>query len=343
MQFKKQAHTSAGHRKVIERRRVLAVTLAVAFLAAPLVVKAQPAGRVPRIGILGFSRPATAASNQVDPIRQGLRELGYVEGQNIIIEERWAGERVERLPNLAAELVRLRPDVIVSWGNASVAALKQATQTIPIVAASFGDPVVSGFVTSLARPGGNITGLSTASEDMSAKWLQLLKETVPNLSRVAVLWVPGRNRTHRQGIERAAQALGVTSQFLEVGGRDDITRAFATLTKARAEAFIVMPDNVTAAHRRLIVELAATNRLAGMYPFPVFVEDGGLISYGADLVEMSRRSATYVDKILKGAKPADLPVEQPTKFRLVINLKTAKVLGLAIPQSLLLRTDEVIQ
>jgi len=329
--------------EMIDRRRVLAVTLAFALLAAPFATEAQQTGSVPRVGYLAVSPPGSQAEPGLDAFRQGLRELGYVEGQNIIIEVRWVDEKVERLPDVAAELVRRRPSVIVSQGNAVVAALKQATQTIPIVAAVFGNPLGSGLVASLARPGGNITGLSTATEEMNAKWLQLLKETVPSLSRVAVLWVPGRHRAHRQRIEGAAQTLGVTAQFLEVGGRDEVTRAFAALTRGRNGALIVVPDNVTVAHRRLIVDLAAKNRLPGMYPFPAFVVDGGLMSYGANTTDMVRRSATYVDKILKGAKPADLPVEQPTKFWLVINLKTAKALGLTIPPSVLQRADEVIQ
>ena len=328
---------------MIDSRWMLAVTLALASISAPSATEAQQPGKVSRVGYLSLSAPGSQDRLRLDAFRQGLRELGYVEGQNIIVEVRGAGEKVERLSELAAELVRLRPDVIVSAGNQSVAALKQATRTIPIVAAAFGDPVGSGFVASLARPGGNVTGLSTASEDTSAKWLQLLKETVPHLSRVAVLWVPERNRAHRQGIESAARALGVTAQFLEVGGRADVTRAFGVLTEARADALIALLDNATIIHRQLIIDLAARKRLPSMFPFPVFVEDGGLMCYGPDLSDMSRRSATYVDKILRGAKPADLPVEQPTKFRLVINLKTAKAFGLAIPLSVLQRADEVIR
>jgi ABC-type uncharacterized transport system substrate-binding protein len=319
----------------------LAVLLAVSLTLAPLAAQGQQAGSVPRVVYLAL--PGSQAQLDLDALRQGLRELGYAEGQNIIIEVRWVNAKVERLPDVAAELVRRRPNVIVSEGNAVVAALKQATQTIPIVAAVFGNPVESGLVASLAKPGGNITGLSTASEEMSAKWLQLLKETVPNLSRVAVLWVPGRHRAHRQRIEGAAQTLGVTAQFLEVGGRDDVTRAFAALTRGRTGGLLVVPDNVTVALQRLIVDLATKNRLPGIYPFPAFVEDGGLMSYGANTTDMVRRAAIYVDKILKGAKPADLPVEQPTKFELVVNLKTAKALGLTIPPSVLGRADQVIE
>ena len=326
-------------------RREFIGTLAGGLVAAPLAAEAQQRGKVPRVGYLAGSRSDSQAERRLDAFRQGLRELGYVEGQNIIIEERWADEKVERLPNLAAELVQRTPDVIVSSGNAAVAALKQATQTIPIVVGVFGDPVGSGFIASLARPGGNITGLSNNAEEMNPKWLELLKEAVPRLSRVAVLWGPSTPSHHiiRQGIESTGQTLGVTAQFLEVGGRDDVTRAFIALTRARAGALIALPQAETNAHRRLIMDLAAKNRLPGMYPFRNFVEEGGLMSYGPNTLDMFRRAATYVDKILKGAKPADLPVEQPTKFELVINLKTAKALGLTIPPSLLQRADEVIQ
>jgi putative ABC transport system substrate-binding protein len=329
----------------VTTRRAFIGTLAGGLLAAPLAAEAQQRGKVPRVGYLAGSRSDSQAQRRLDAFRQGLRELGYVEGQNITIEERWADEKVERLPNLAAELVQRTPDVIVSSGNAAVAALKQATQTIPIVVGVFGDPVGSGFIASLARPGGNITGLSNNAEEMNPKWLELLKEVVPRLSRVAVLWGPSTPSHHiiRQGIESTGQTLGVTAQFLEVGGRDDVTRAFAALTRARAGALIALPQAETNAHRRLIMDLAAKNRLPGMYPFRNFVEEGGLMSYGPNTLDMFRRAATYVDKILKGAKPADLPVEQPTKFELVINLKTAKALGLTIPPSLLQRADEVIQ
>ena len=327
------------------KRRIFLRGSIVALLSAPLAVRAQQPGRVYRVAYLSAAFPGPLALRGFDACRQALRELGYVEGQNIIIEARWADGKVERLHDLAAELVRRRPDVIVSQGNVAVGALKQATRDIPIVVVAFGDPVASGFIASLARPGANITGFSNDSEEMNTKWLELLKETVPTLSRVAILWTPSNqpHRRLRQGIESATQRLGVTTQFLAVEGRDDIPRAFTALTRARAGALIVLPGAAGGADVRLIVDLTVKNRLPAMYPFPVYAEEGGLMAYGPNTREMGRRAAGYVDKILKGAKPADLPVEQPTKFELVINLKTAKALGLTIPQSILLRADQVLE
>jgi putative ABC transport system substrate-binding protein len=321
----------------------LAIVVALSLLA-PFVLEAQPATKVWRIGYLG-PVSSSAGSRLLESFRQGLRERGYVEGQNILIEYRWADGRPDRFPALAAELSQLGVDVIVTYNNPAVAALQQATRTIPIVVANMGDPVGSGFVTSLARPGGNITGYSGLSEELSRKWVELLREAIPKISRVAVLTVsktPAADTQWRE-IQEAAKALQVIPQRYEVAGPDEIERTFVSIIKGRAQGLIVLPHAVTNARRTQIVKLAAEHRLPGMYPDSQYVEAGGLISYAANFADLHRRAASVVDKILKGAKPADLPVEQPTKFELVINLKTAKALGLTIPQSVLLRADQVIQ
>ena len=325
-------------------RAVLSVTLALGVLGTPLAAEAQQPPKIPRIGYLAPFSPS-AGARFIESFRQGLRELGYVEGQNIFIDYRWGEGSPNRFAPLAAELVQLKVDVIVTSSNAAVAALQQATRTIPIVVATMGDPVGSGFVASLARPGGNITGFSTQSEELGGKWIALLKEAAPKVSRVAVLAVSETPaaRTIWTEIQVAAKALKVTPQRQEVAGPDEIEHAFASLIKGRARGLIVLPHAVTTGNRTQIVGFAAKNRLPGMYPDRLFVEAGGLLSYGANFSDLNRRAARLVDKILKGAKPADLPVEQPTKFELVINLKTAKGLGLTIPQSVLLRADEVIQ
>jgi putative ABC transport system substrate-binding protein len=283
-----------------------------------------------------------------DAFLQGLRDLGYVEGRNVVIEYRFAEGKLERYPALAAELVALKVDVIVAPITPAALAAKQATKTIPIVFVAVGDPITDGLVTSLARPGGNVTGLSLLFPELVGKCLEELKQAVPGVSRVAVLWQPGAvgERTEKdmlKGAEVAARALGVRLQFVEARGPADLDRAFSDITKARAGALTVLPGNMFFSERRRLVDLAAKNRLPAVYPLREFVDAGGLMSYGASNADMFRRAATYVDKILKGAKPADLPVEQPTKFELVINLKAAKVLGLTIPQSLLGRADEVVQ
>jgi putative ABC transport system substrate-binding protein len=318
----------------IDRRRFIsAVTFS--LLAAPLAVEAQPAGKVPRIGFLvAASASDSAYARLIEAFRQGLRDLGYVEGRNIVIEYRYAGEKYERLPALAAELVRLKVDVIVSHGTPGPLAAKQATSAIPIVMTSAGDPVGSGLVSSLVRPGGNVTGLSLMVPELGGKRLQLLKEILPGLSRVAVLWnaaVPYASLVARE-TEATATMLGVQLQSLVVRGPDDF-----------AGALTAVEDPLTITKRTQIVDFAAKSRLPAIYGVKEFVDAGGLMSYGANLADLYRRAATYVDKILKGAKPADLPVQQPTKFEFVINLKTAKALGLTIPPSVLLRADEVIQ
>ncbi len=330
-------------------RRTFLATMAVSLLVAPHAAEGQPAGKIARIGILLTVSPELLLSRALlDAFRQGLRERGYVEGQNIVIEYRSAQGRVERFPELAAELVRLKVDVIVAGATPAALAAKQLTTTIPIVAAVMADPVRDGLVTSLARPGGNVTGLTFLAPGLVAKRLQLLKEAVPGVSRVAALWHSGAfgEHTMRETLnetEVAAQALGVQLQLLEASSPDDFDKAFSAMTRNRASALIVFPSAMFYTEHRRLVDLAAKHRLPVMYAFREAVDAGGLMAYGASIPDLIRRAATYVDKILKGAKPADLPVEQPTKFELVINLKTARGLGLTIPPSLLVRADEVIE
>src|SRR5712692_1525732 len=319
-------------------------TLAGFLLVVPLAAEAQAPAKVPRIGFLS-ARPPTDNPYFIESFRQGLRELGYVEGQNIAIEYRFAEGRPERLPALAAELVRLKVDVIVAGGPPAPAAAKQATGTIPIVFAVAADPVAVGLVASLARPGGNITGLASISGEIVGKQLELFKEVAPKVSRVAVLQNPS-NDTHPHTLrqaEGAARALGVQLHIVEARTPPEIDAAFAAMRSQRAGGVLVLRDPLFLTHRTQIAALAAKNRLPAVYGFKEEAEAGGLMAYGASVPLMYRRAATYVDKILRGAKPADLPVEQPTKFELVINLKTAKALGLTIPQSVLRRADEVIQ
>jgi len=291
----------------------------------------------------------TLSPGTKEAFRQGLRDLGYVVGSNVVIEYRDAAGKADRFPALAAELVALQVDVIVRAGSTpSALAAKRATRTIPVVFVATGDPVGSGLVTSLARPGGNITGPSSLTPALAGKCLELLKQTVPGVSRVAVLWQPGgmgerSEKDMLQGAEVAAQALGVRLHFAEAKGPADFDRVFSEMTGARASALTVLPSVVFSAERRRLVELAAKNRLPAVYPWREAVDAGGLMSYGPNNADLFRRAATYVDKILKGAKPADLPVEQPTKFELVVNLKAAKALGLTIPPSVLVRADEIIQ
>ena len=329
----------------MDRRAFLAGT-GVVLLASPLAAEAQQAAKVPRIGYL--STNLAANPHLPEAFRQGLRDLGYVEGRNLVIEYRDAEGKLERLPALAAELVALKVDVIVTSTTVGVLAAKQATKTLAIVFAAVGDPVASGLVTSLARPDGNVTGLSALSPELIGKCLELLKQAVPRVSRVAALWEPGvlGERTDKdmlKGADVAARALGVRLQVVEVRGPADFDRAFSDMTRARAGALIVLGGTMFIIEHRRLADLAAKNRLPAVYPLRQFVDAGGLMAYGPNVADLYRRAATYVDKILKGAKPGDLPVEQPTKFELVINLKTAKTLGLTVPQSLLLRADEVIQ
>jgi ABC-type uncharacterized transport system substrate-binding protein len=330
--------------KSISVFRVLISVLCALLFVLCFSVEAQQPAKMPRIGYLGAFTPSASAP-LLDAFRQGLREIGYVEGRNIFIDYRWAEGTPDRFPALVGALINLRVDVIVTQSNAAVAALQQATRTITIVVAGMGDPIESGFVASLARPGGNITGFSNQAEEYAGKWIELLREAVPKISRVAVLAVAqtASHRTYWAQIQAAAQALRVTPQRQEVAGPDEIDHAFANLIKGRPQGLIVLPHAVTIERRTQIVDLSAKNRLAGMYPFSLFVEAGGLMSYGTNLADLHRRAATYVDKILKGAKPADLPVEQPIKFDLIINLKAAKQIGLTIPPNVLARADKVIK
>ena len=327
-------------------RRTFIGTLAGGLVAAPLAAEAQPASKVYRIGFLGLSSPAGYAAN-LRAFRQGLRDLGYEEGKNISIEYRWAEERNERLPALAAELVRLNPDVLVTHATPGIRAAQQATSTIPIIMGTSADPVRLGFVKSLARPGGNTTGVASQLIDLAAKRLELLKEAVPNLRQVAVLSNLA-NAAAREAVretEVAARKLGVRVWSFEVKTEPtELETVFTTILRERPDGLIVIPDSLVIGPRNArITEFAARNRLPAMGGERRFAADGGLISYGGDFSEGWRLAARYVDRILKGAKPADLPVEQPTNFELVINLRAAKALGLTIPQSLLQRADQMIE
>ncbi len=319
----------------------LILLLAPGVIVVPLAAEAQEAGKVARIGMLSLG---STHGPFVESFKQGLRELGYIEGRNISIEYRWAEGRDERLPGLAADLVRLKVDVIVASSQAAVAA-RQATSAIPIVMPIITDPVGLGLVASLARPGANATGFATQNDELPGKWMELLKETLPRLSHVAVVWDPAYGGgVQLKASEAAARFLGVRLQPLKVERPDDFATAFAELQKNRPEALIVSSSALFFAHRSRLVEFAAQHRLPTIYHQSEFVVgSGGLMSYGADFRDLLRRSATYVDKILRGAKPGNLPVEQPTKFELVINMKTAKTLGLTIPPSLRARADQIIE
>ena len=328
-------------------RRTFLTTIAGGLLAAPLAAEAQQPAKVDRIAYLSPNLGSTPHLR--DAFLQGLRELGYVERRNVMIEYRDAEGKLERLPALAAEVVALKVDVIFVGGGTRVAlAAMQATKTIPIVFTGVGDPVESGLVTNLARPGGNVTGFSSLGPELVGKRLELLKQAVPGVDRVAVLWLPGAlgERTDKDmltGADVAARALGVRLQFVEARGPAEFARAFSDMNSARAGALTVLPSNRFLREHRRLVDLAAENRLPAVYTSREFVDAGGLMSYGPNVADLFRRAATSVDKILKGAKAGDLPVEQPTKFDLVINLKTAKALGLTVPPSILQRADQVIE
>jgi putative ABC transport system substrate-binding protein len=332
---------------VISRRRfitglVIALTPPGATASAQ-EYKAQQAAKIARVGWLARAEVNIATR---DAFLQGLRDLGYIEGRNVVIEYRDAEGKLDRLPALAAELVATKVDVIVAPSTVAALAAKQATSTVPIVSVSV--PVPSTLAASLAQPGGNVTGLAFFSPELVGKCLEQLTQAVPGLSRVAVLWQPGGHgeRTERDMLKRievAARALAVRFQFVEARGPEDFGRAFSDMTRARADALTVLPSNMFFSEHRRLVDLAARHRLPAVYPWREFVDAGGLVSYGLNVADLHRRAAVYVDKILKGANPANLPVEQPTKFELLINLKTAKALGLTIPQSVLARADQVIE
>jgi len=323
----------------------LAVVLAVSLSLAPLAAEGQSAAKHPRVGYLGTGS-ASADAQLHEAFREGLREHGWIDGQNLVIEYRWPEGRLDRLPDLAAELVRQNVDVIFAPSTASTVAAKNATKTIPIVMAMVGDPVGRGIITSLARPGGNVTGLSFGvGLGFIGKQLELIKEVVPKLSRVAVLGNPGepQHKSQVSEAEGASRTLGLTLQVLQARSPNEFDRAFAAMVQNRAGALLVLSGPVYVLHRGQLADLAAKRRLPAIYNFREFADAGGLLAYGPNIRGFWRRAATYVDKILKGAKPADLPVEQPTKFDLLINLRTARTLGLTLPPSLLLQADQLIE
>jgi putative ABC transport system substrate-binding protein len=323
-------------------RRAFIGRVAGGLLTAPLAARAQQLGKIYRIGILE-PIPATQNAANLDALRKGLRDLGYIEGRNLIIEYRSADGRAERFPDLASELVRLKVDLIVTRGTPAAKAAKHATGTIPVVMATMGDP--RAIVASFAQPGGNITGVTTFSTELTGKRIELLKELVPSLSRVALLHNMGNPAAPPEWEETktAARSLGLQAELLDVRGQDDLGRAFELAVRQHVDTLLIGFDGLTQMHQQTIVDLVARNRLPAVYPAREFVEAGGLIAYAVNYPDLYLRFASFVDKIFKGAKPAELPVQQPTKFELVINLKTAKVLGLTIPQSVLLRADELIQ
>jgi putative ABC transport system substrate-binding protein len=320
------------------------ILVAAMLFALCVSAQAQQAKKVPRMGFLGGNSPSIISA-RVDAFRQGLRDLGYIEGENILPEYRWAEGKADRLPDLAAELVRLKVEIIVTQGTQATLAAKQATNTIPIVTVGAGDLVGEGLVASLARPGGNVTGATNIDPDLSAKRLELLKETFPKLSRVAVLYHggPGGDHEELKETQTAALTLGIQIQPLQVKDPSQFLDTYAAMKKKQAAALIIFHGTFTGFHRRQLVELAIKNRLPTMCGEPDWSAAGGLISYGHDRRDQWRRAAYFVDKILKGAKPADLPVEQPKKFELVINLTTAKQIGLTIPPNVLARADKVIK
>lgn len=326
-------------------RRHFAVAIA-ALLGQCLTARAGQTGKLARIGFLVSD--VASDPRAPDAFRHGLRQLGYVEGQNLSIEFRSAEGMFARLPALAAELIARQVDVIVASSTPAAIAAKQASAVIPVVFIGVGDPVTSGLVANLARPGGNVTGLSVLSTELVGKWLELLRQTVPGVSRVAILWQPGAmdERTERAmftGAEAAARTLGLRVWFVAARGPADLERSFADITKEHADALAIRPAPMFLSERKRLVDLAARNRLPAVYAWREFAEAGGLLAYGPNLAALNQRAASYVDKILKGAKPNDLPVEQPAKFDLVVNIKTAKELGIPIAQTVLLRADSIIQ
>jgi putative tryptophan/tyrosine transport system substrate-binding protein len=340
-----ESRLSSNPKSKIQNRKLVGIAaLGAAFAFCGTVATAQQPTKIPRIGYLGNSSPALER-DFVDAFRQGLRDLGYAEGHNILIEYRWAEGSYDRFPEFAAELVRLKVDVFLTAGTPGALAAKRATETIPIVMAVSGDAVGTGLVQSLARPGGNITGLTRMTRDLDGKRLELLKEIVPRLSRVAILLNPA-NPISAQGWMEAqppAKALRLKLEPFEVKAVEEFEAAFAAIARQRPGGLFIIADQFLLAHRTQIVDFATRRSLPAIYPYSEFVDAGGLISYAANDPAMFRRAATYVDKILKGRTPADLPVEQPTKFELVINLKAAKQIGLTIPQSVLYRADKVIK
>jgi len=324
-------------------RKISHMAFFAVLVALSFPVYAQPTRTVYKIGYLVPTSQSVSVS-RLEAFRRGLRELGYTEGKNIIIEYRYTEGKPDRLNDMAAELIRLKVDVVVTSSSASVRAVKKASATTPVVFAAVGDPVASGLVASLAKPGGNITGLTMLSQELSGKRLELLKEAFPKLTRVAALWSSeGTGLEVMKAVQTAAQGLGVKLQSLEIRTANDFDSAFEAAIRERAQSLLTHPLPVINLNRERIIQFAAKNRLPAMYPIPEFTDAGGLMSYAPNYADLYHRAAVYVDKILKGAKPADLPVEQPTKFELVINLKTAKQIGLTIPPNVLARADKVIK
>jgi putative tryptophan/tyrosine transport system substrate-binding protein len=323
----------------------LAVVLILSLLAAPLAGQAQPAGKKARVGVLLLPPRAGAGGTYIQALREGLRNLGYVEGQNLVIEIRSAEGNPELLPRLGAELLKTRPQVLITSGTEGILTLKRATATVPIVMATVMDPMALGVAASLSQPGGNLTGLAILSHELTSKRLQLFKEAVPRLSRVAVLFNPANqaNAAMLREVENAAPTLGLRWQNVGVRRAEELAGAFETIRASQANGLLVIEDSVLVSHRARIVESVARLQLPAMYAFRQFVDAGGLMSYGPDLPASFRRAAIYVDKILKGANPGELPIEQPTRFELVVNQKTAKALGLTIPPSVLLRANQVVE
>jgi putative ABC transport system substrate-binding protein len=325
------------------KTKILVYALPALIVIAIHLAEAQQPKKVPRIGVLSAGSPSSA-THQHAAFRQGLRDLGYIEGQNIIVEYRFAEGKIDRFPELATEMVGLKVNVIVVGGTRLTSAAKQATNTIPIVVGSAGDLIGEGVVDSLARPGGNVTGSTNISPDVSGKRVELLKEILPKVSRLAVLWDPAPGSLNEvRETETAARALGVNLQSKQIQSPNDFESAYSAMTRERANALIIIQSSLTLFHRRQLLELATKSRLASMCEGSAWTNDGCLMSYGPDLSYQWRRAAIFVDKILKGTKPTDLPVEQPMKFELIINLKTAKQLGLTIPQSVLYRADRVLK
>ena len=321
------------------------ITLLSGIVAAwPLAARAQQPAKIPRIGFLGNST-ATMEANLIGPLRDGLRELGYEEGRNVIIEFRWANGKYDQFPALVAELLAAKVDVIITAGTPATLAIKKATSTVPLVFIAVGDPVGTGVVPNLGRPGGNITGLSSIAPDLEGKRLELLREVVPKLSHVAFFLNPA-NAFHTASMRQArvaAQSLGIKLQPMEVNKSEQLDGAFASIVKEKPDALLILADRIFLHNRKRMMEFAIQQRLPSVNAYRELVEAGGLISYGPSYEDMHRRAAVYVDKILKGTKPADLPIEQPTKFTLLINLKTAKTLGLTVPPTLVARADELIE
>ncbi len=327
----------------MNRRRFLLTSLAGA-LAAPLAAEGQQAGNVVRVGLLRPAPPSPEVARVLDAFKQGLGQHGYSEGRNLAVEFRFPKGKADRLSDIAAELVRLKPHAILAAASSGVDAVRKATTIIPIVALDLEtDPLATGIVASLARPGGNVTGIFLDFPELGGKWLQLVKEVVPQTARVALLWDPGTGRVPLGGAETAAPSLGLRLHVFEARGPNDFEAVFRSAIVARAGAMVILSSPVFNTYRRQLVDLSSRHRLPAIMPFPLFVEDGGLIAYGPDLIELYKQGGTMVGRILRGAKPGDLPIERPSRFVLAVNTRTAKALGLAIPPSLLARADQVIE